>query len=142
MGLAVFSDDWVINAFNRAFTIPPYLFPTMNLFSNNFTPTRATVLGDFVPCNFGNYFPAPASALSGYGYYFGVPGLPFGPYTFFQNGAPNDIAYGWFLQDDNGDLFCSGLFDAPINFGDDYVVLNFFIMLDFEQGFTNVLRMA
>ena len=79
----------------------------IRLFTNNFTPTTSTVVGDFTEATFTGYA---AIALSGWTaptVASHVASTTANPATFTATGSFQSI-YGWYVTDAAGDYVCGG----------------------------------
>jgi len=107
----------VLNAYKTDKLATPFI--TVKLFSNNFTPIEGSVEGDFTESTFTGYVEQTgvaflADVINGDGSVSSVMG---GNVQFLQTATTiSELAYGYYLLDNDGDLIGGEKFNAPINF--------------------------
>jgi len=101
---------------------------TWRLFTNNVTPTRATILGDLVEAAWGGYAPVTVTLAEWLDQ--GVAGhvaiLLHPPITFLNSSGSAKSAYGYFCLDVDGNLVQVTRFDSAPQTkpdGDSFIVL-------------------
>lgn len=106
-----------------------YVGAKLHLYSNDMTPTPASVLGDFTECVFSGYSAKTVVWSAAFYDENNVPASSGGEALFTMSGATPDVAYGAFLTDTAGTkLLWSARLDTPpfsfVKTGDTLAVSN------------------
>lgn len=114
--LGVVSDDSKNKMLDNELSSPPFTSLTMGLFTNDYTPTHASHIGDLTELAVAGYVQQTvtgwsAAALSGD--FHAVASA--GAVTFLNtSGSDSPTIYGWFYYDTTANkLVCAGRFDLP-----------------------------